>query len=158
MPPNKESRTEWSRRAFLKLLGWSWLAPAGIGAAQVLAFLAYRPPAPDPTIIPLGMPQSLPLLPTPIERARLYLMKDDKGYYALDNVCTHLGCLVRPQTDNGGFACRCHGSRFDAAGSVVTGPANQPLPYLELHWDSSGQLVVDRAKKVDRTFRLAARA
>jgi cytochrome b6-f complex iron-sulfur subunit len=157
MPPQNNLRVGWSRRAFLQLLGWSWLIPAGIGARQILDFLGYRPPAPDPTIIPLGMPQTLPALPAAIERARLFLMKDDKGYYALDNVCTHLGCLVRPQPESG-FACRCHGSRFDAAGTVVTGPASQPLPYLDLHWDSSGQLVVDRAKKVDRTFRLPARA
>jgi Rieske Fe-S protein len=138
---------------FLKLLAWSWTLPALIGLKQAADFIGYRPPAPDPTLIPLGAPQSLPPLPAAIERARIFLMKDDQGYYALDNVCTHLGCLVRPQTE-GGFACRCHGSRFTADGSVITGPATLPLPYLELHWDAAGQIVVDRARRVDSSFRL----
>ena len=148
-------RDFFSRRAFLQLVGWAWLVPTALGLKQAADFLGYRPPAPDPTLIPLGPPQSLPPLPAAIERARIYLMKDDQGYYALDNVCTHLGCLVRrsPQ-DGGGFACRCHGSRFTADGSVITGPAVNPLPYLELHYDSTGQIVVDRTKRVEPSFRL----
>ncbi|HLF02302.1 MAG TPA: ubiquinol-cytochrome c reductase iron-sulfur subunit [Anaerolineales bacterium] len=147
-------RELFSRRSFLKLLSWSWTLPALIGLKQVADFIGYRPPAPDPTLIPLGAPQSLPPLPAAIERARIYLMQDDKGYYALDNVCTHLGCLVRPQ-ESGGFACRCHGSRFTADGTVITGPAVQPLPYLELRWDATGQIVVDRIRRVDSAFRLS---
>ncbi len=142
-----------SRRNFLQLLGWVWAIPAALGLKQIIEFISYRPPAPDPTLIPLGAPQSLPPLPAAIERARIYLMKDDQGYYALDNVCTHLGCLVRPQ-DGGGFACRCHGSRFNTDGQVITGPAVLPLPYLELHWDTAGQIVVDRSKRVESSFRL----
>lgn len=152
--PKAGSLREVSRRYFLQLLGWAWAIPAAIGLKQAFDFISYRPPAPDPTVIPLGAPQSLPPLPAPIERARIFLMKDDKGYYALDNVCTHLGCLVSPQKE-GGFACRCHGSRFTAEGQVITGPATLPLPYLELHWDSAGQLVVNRAKRVETSFRLA---
>jgi Rieske Fe-S protein len=159
-PPKNNSAASFSRRAFIKVLSWAWLLPTALGLKQAAGFVGYRPPAPDPTVIPLGSLQTLPPLPAAIERARIYLMKDDQGYYALDNVCTHLGCLVRAQTaqgaaGSGGFACRCHGSRFTAEGSVITGPATQPLPYLELHWDSASQLVVNRAKKVDRTFRLA---
>jgi nitrite reductase/ring-hydroxylating ferredoxin subunit len=153
MQPTNKLRDVFSRRTFLQLLGWAWAIPTAIGLKQVVDFISYRPPAPDPTIIPLGAPQSLPPLPAPVERARIYLMKDDKGYFALDNVCTHLGCLVRPQ-EEGGFACRCHGSRFTADGQVITGPATQPLPYLELHWDSTSQIVVDRTKHVEASFRL----
>jgi Rieske Fe-S protein len=148
--------TRLSRRIFLQLLGWAWALPAALGLKQAAEFISYRPPAPDPTIIPLGTPQSLTPLPAAIERARIFLQKDDKGYYALDNVCTHLGCLVRPQdaTGTSGFACRCHGSRFTADGQVITGPATLPLPYLELRWDSAGQIVVDRSKRVESSFRL----
>ncbi len=145
-----------TRRRFLKLLGWAWTLPTGMGLWQLAQFMGYRPPAADPTVIPLGAPATLPPLPAAIERARIYLQKDERGYFALDNVCTHLGCLVRPQPA-GGFACRCHGSRFDATGQVITGPAALPLPYLELHWDSAGQLIVDRTKKVSSTFRLPPR-
>lgn len=151
-PPIRKISGLISRRTFLQFLGWSWAVPTAIGLKQVIDYIGYRPPAADPTVFQLGTAQTLPPLPVAIERARIYLMKDDKGYYALDNVCTHLGCLVRHQDD--GFACRCHGSHFTNDGTVVTGPATLPLPYLELRWDSTGQLVVDRAKTVPATFRL----
>lgn len=146
-----------SRRRFLQLLGWAWTIPSGIGLWQAARFIGYRPPAPDPTVIPLGTPSGLPPLPAVIERARVFLQKDDGGYFALDNVCTHLGCLVRHQ-ESGEFACRCHGSRFTHEGQVITGPAARPLPYLQLFWDSAGQIVVDRSKKVSGSFRLKLRS
>lgn len=145
-----------NRREFMRLLGWAWLLPTAVLARQVGRFLSYRPPAPDPTLVALGSPETLPPLPAAIERARIYLQRDEGGYFALDNVCTHLGCLVRPQPE-GGFACRCHGSRFDPTGQVITGPATKPLPYLELYWDNAGQLVVDRTQAVDGGFRLPIR-
>ncbi|MDP9240663.1 MAG: Rieske 2Fe-2S domain-containing protein [Actinomycetota bacterium] len=40
-------------------------------------------------------------------------------------VCTHAGCTVA--WSGSGFACPCHGSRFDAAGKVTNGPAASPL-------------------------------
>ena len=54
-------------------------------------------------------------------------------------ICTHLGCVprFRPAPDAagaaggwpGGYACPCHGSRFDLAGRVFTGaPAQYNLP------------------------------
>src|SRR5512134_3871789 len=111
-----------TRRTFLRLLGWAWTFPFGIVLRQVSRFAGYVPPAPDPAVIPLGMPQSLPPLPVAIEQARIFLQKDEGGYFALDNVCTHLGCLIHPQPQ-GGFACPCHGSLYTADGQVVRGPA-----------------------------------
>ena len=142
-----------TRRTFLQLLGWTWTVPVFIMLRQASRFMGYQPPGPDPTVIALGMPQSLTALPAHIERARIFLQKDEVGYYALDNVCTHLGCLIHPQPE-GGFACPCHGSRYTADGQVIRGPATRPLPYLELQWDSAGQLVVNRSKQVTATFRL----
>ncbi len=154
---NSNPLSPFSRRTFLQFLGGVWLLPAGFWLWQVARFLGYQPPTADPTMIPLGMPQSLPPLPAAIERARIYLRQDSGGYFALDNVCTHLGCLVRSQP-SGEFACRCHGSRFTAEGQVITGPATKPLPYLELHWDAAGQIVVDRTKRVNSTFRLSPKS
>lgn len=56
------------------------------------------------------------------------LFRDAEGVHALSIVCTHLGCIVQPTSD--GFECPCHGSRFRRDGSVVKGPAPQPLPWL----------------------------
>ncbi len=49
----------------------------------------------------------------------------DNTWLALSAVCTHLGCLVAPS--GSGFRCPCHGSRFDATGRNVSGPAQRPL-------------------------------
>ena len=49
----------------------------------------------------------------------------DDSWSAFSAVCTHLGCVI--QTTETGFDCPCHGSRFDARGEVLNGPAVQPL-------------------------------
>lgn len=57
--------------------------------------------------------------------ARVALVRQGEKVYALDLVCTHLGCTVNVTPT--GLVCPCHGSRFDREGQVLEGPADRPL-------------------------------
>lgn len=54
--------------------------------------------------------------------------KDPSGRLILHSaVCTHLGCIVAWNGTEKTFDCPCHGSRFNADGSVKNGPAARAL-------------------------------
>ena len=48
-------------------------------------------------------------------------------FNGFSSTCTHMGCPLHDVTET--INCNCHGSQFSIDdGSVVTGPATQPLP------------------------------
>jgi glycine/D-amino acid oxidase-like deaminating enzyme/nitrite reductase/ring-hydroxylating ferredoxin subunit len=59
---------------------------------------------------------------------KLAVFRDESGaVHALSPVCPHLGCHVNWNSAERSWDCPCHGSRFDARGQVLHGPATQGL-------------------------------
>jgi len=65
----------------------------------------------------------------PVQGAPAYLLQPTKGtFLAYSAICTHEGCPVNYDHGSNGFACPCHGARFDATtGAATRGPAQAPL-------------------------------
>jgi cytochrome b6-f complex iron-sulfur subunit len=55
--------------------------------------------------------------------------------YAINAVCTHLGCVVPWNRAQNKYMCPCHGSQYDNTGKVVRGPA--PLSLALAHVDNA---------------------
>lgn len=61
------------------------------------------------------------------------------GIAAFSAVCTHDGCTVGWDAEQEQISCPCHGSRFDPSdGSVVNGPARDPLGEVPVTVDEAG--------------------
>ena len=52
-------------------------------------------------------------------------------YIAVWRVCTHGTCEVSWDPSEATVVCPCHDSRFDVDGTVLTGPATEPLEAFE---------------------------
>lgn len=131
-----------TRRGFLTLAWKSLLGlSAVLGITGLIRFLDYQA-APDvKTMFDLGNPeQYAPGSRTPIVEAQAVLINSPKGFIAYSLVCTHLGCQVNIVKD--GFACPCHGSRFDLQGQVRRGPATRALRTLRLDQDKDGHIIL----------------
>lgn len=62
----------------------------------------------------------------------LAVYRDDAGdLHRCGAACPHLGGVVRWNPAERSWDCPCHGSRFDALGKVMNGPANTDLTVIE---------------------------
>ena len=71
------------------------------------------------------------------------------AYYAFDDACTHEQCSLAEEGEMTGttVTCTCHGSEFEADGSVRRGPAPRALDWLQVS-TTGGAIVVDEATTV----------
>ncbi len=129
-----------SRRDFLKLAGTTVLSISGLlGLGGLFRFLDTQTDPSPQTDFDLGSPGKYPLnSQTVLPDVPALLIHSQAGFTALSLLCTHLGCTVESKPD--GFACPCHGSRFDQQGNVTRGPAGKPLNSLRTGITSDGNL------------------
>jgi Rieske Fe-S protein len=80
------------------------------------------------------------------------VFKDAEGIYAVSTICTHLGCVIKPNAE--GFECPCHGSRFASNGEVTKGPAPRALPWLKVSI-SGGTATIDEGATVPSGTKVA---
>ena len=62
-----------------------------------------------------------------------------ENWIVMIGVCTHLGCVPLGEAGTfGGWFCPCHGSHYDTAGRIRTGPApeNMHIPEFEFISDT----------------------
>ena len=143
------------RRGFLTLVTRAVLWITGGASAFALGrYLAYEPPTAPSNLVGLEAPGAYP--PggmTLVAAGGAALYRDASGFFARSLTCGHLGCRVRPSED-GGFACPCHGSRFAHLGNRLHGPAARDLDGVALSLDEQGRLVLDLSTRVDGAWRL----
>jgi glycine/D-amino acid oxidase-like deaminating enzyme/nitrite reductase/ring-hydroxylating ferredoxin subunit len=56
---------------------------------------------------------------------------EDGTVHRLSPVCPHMGCHVQWNQEATSWDCPCHGSRFEATGEVIHGPATRALSRLD---------------------------
>ena len=65
-----------------------------------------------------------------------YVVKNGGNTVVFAQNCSHLGCSINFNKDAKTFDCPCHGSRFHLDGTVLHGPAQNPLSHLT--WKQGG--------------------
>jgi cytochrome b6-f complex iron-sulfur subunit len=144
-PGSKSS--ELNRREFFIKVGGTSLAVAGAGlcvfGVRYLSPNVLYEPSP---VVSAGKPEHYAANSVTLDpRLGVFIVRSAEGFYALNAVCTHLGCLTVWKPEAGVIACPCHGSTFQRDGSVIAGPAPRPLPWLKMWMADDGSLMVDRA-------------
>ena len=143
-----ESSEPISRRKVL-----AWLTSMGIlGSAIVtvfsnLVFIKPRATYGQPMRFSIGTPDEYPPgTRIALGNQKVAVIREGNKMAAISITCTHLGCIVG--VADTGFACPCHGSRFDQDGNVTGGPAPKPLPWFELSMAPNGELEIDKGKEI----------
>ena len=138
--------TSISRQNFFTLVWKSLLGLSGaLGLVGLWRYLSYQPYSMPRTSFDLGPVEDLPPGEfIPIPEAQAMLLNTSDGLIGLSLICPHLGCVV--ETTESDFTCPCHGSRFEHNGSLIVGPANQPLRILSLKITEDGHLQLDTSE------------
>lgn len=132
------------RRKFLSV-GWK-VGAVAIGCAGAWTSLDLLRPLPGTglggvvkTVPPAEVPGNTTLY---MRTAQTYLTKIDDEIVALWQKCPHLGCRVEWCEGSGEFECPCHGSTFNRAGEVRSGPSPRGMDRFVVA-EADGVVAVD---------------
>ena len=132
----------------------SWLSSVGLFGSAVLSavsnlvFIKPRATYGQPQRFNIGKPDQFAAgTRIALEERRVCVVREGNKLAAISTTCTHLGCIVG--ISETGFACPCHGSRYDQDGNVTGGPAPKALPWFKVSLAPNGELEIDKDTQVD---------
>ncbi len=141
----------WSRRNVLALTGWAAISGAlAAGGLAMVALLFPRVLFEPPTSFKAGPPSNFNVGEVSerfMKDQRVWIIREETGFYAILGICTHLGCTPRWLAPENKFKCPCHGSGFRKDGTNFEGPAPRPLERIRITRADDGQIVIDKAVK-----------
>jgi cytochrome b6-f complex iron-sulfur subunit len=149
--PKKETENTgaMSRRRML-----TWLSSVGLfgsallSAVSNLVFIKPRATYGQPSRFTIGKPDDYPPgTRIALDAQRVCIVREGDKLAAISTTCTHLGCIVG--LSETGFACPCHGSRFDQDGNVTGGPAPKALPWYKVSVLPNGEVEVDKGNEIN---------
>jgi len=149
MPVNQPQLEEpvGRRRVLIWLSSVGLFGSAVLSAVSNLVFIKPRATYGQPARFAIGKPEDFPPgTKISLDVKRVCVVRDGNKLAAISTTCTHLGCIVG--ISDTGFACPCHGSRYDQDGNVTGGPAPAPLPWYKVTLAPNGEVEVDKGVQV----------
>lgn len=80
---------------------------------------------------------------------RAIVVAGAKGLAVFSSLCPHLGCRIN-RTVGAEIVCPCHGSRFNAQGELLHGPARhglRPLPFAVDHGNAVVRITLENDER-----------
>lgn len=147
------SKKSITRRDFFSVMGWLSMVVT-FGGSIFGAFRYFLPNVlyEKPSVFKIGQPSDYPIgISEKWKREQqIWVVRNEKGIYAMISICRHLGCTPNWFEDRKLFVCPCHGSIYDINGNVLGGPAPRLLWRAALSIDPiDGQIVVDFNRRQD---------
>jgi cytochrome b6-f complex iron-sulfur subunit len=154
------------RRGFVAGLAWvlfgspfrlawtAFTATMGIGGLATARFMMPNVLVEPPSKFKVGPPSDYPPASVATKWTAQYgvwlVHNEFNGkdlIYALQTVCTHLGCTPNWLEGERKFKCPCHGSGFYITGINFEGPAPRPLERMAIRLAEDGSIEVDKSRK-----------
>lgn len=140
------------RRQFMirLMMGWAVFAAAmGGGLTALLGFMVPRVDFTKVDVFKVGPASNF--APSTVDESfkaahRVWIVNHDHRIFAIQTVCTHLGCTPNWMDSEHKFKCPCHGSGYTIDGINFEGPAPFPMRRYEVSLADDGQIVVNEGQ------------